>query len=146
MPLAAKRRSGHASRPRLDNPVLHLAAAVAKAGEWFTPMRLNETTRAFFMRLAKISPPEEAWLYTHLDDPVVGLQAQEIIRRTNPIYNSMLRTSVSPTVLKAGFRVNVIPGDGLATLDVRALPDEDMDAFVKQMAALINDPAVEIVQ
>ena len=143
---SAKGTSGHASRPRLDNPVVHLANAVGKVGDWLTPMRLNETTRAFFERLATISPPEEAWLYTHLEDPVLGLQVQEILRRTNPIYNSMLRTTVAPTVLKAGFRVNVIPGDALATLDVRALPDENMEAFLGQMAALINDPSVEIVQ
>jgi acetylornithine deacetylase/succinyl-diaminopimelate desuccinylase-like protein len=144
--LAAKGVSAHASRPRLDNPVTHLAVAVGRVGEWFTPMRLNDTTRAFFTQLAKISPPDEAWFYTHLEDPVVGPQAQEVIRRTNFINNSMLRTTISPTVLKAGFRVNVVPGDALATLDVRALPDEDWPAFLTQLRTLINDPSVDVVE
>src|SRR2546423_577127 len=51
--------SGHGSMPRLDNAITHLAAAVAKIGAWQAPMRLNDTTRAFFERLAKISPPEK---------------------------------------------------------------------------------------
>lgn len=142
--LTAKGVSAHASRPRLDNPVTHLAAAVAKLGEWQAPMRLNATTRAFFSGIAAVSPPEEAWLYTHLEDPVVGAQMQEIIRRTNPVYNATLRTTLSPTVLKAGFRVNVVPADATATLDVRAVPDEDWPAFLAQLHQLINDPTVDI--
>jgi acetylornithine deacetylase/succinyl-diaminopimelate desuccinylase-like protein len=57
----------------------------------------------------------------------------------------MLRTTISPTIIKGGFRVNVIPGDAEATLDVRALPDEDMDAFLSTLRAVIDDPAVEVV-
>ena len=144
--LASKGTSGHGSRPRPDNALVHLAAAVAKAGAWQPPVRLNDTTRTYFQRLAQISPPEEAWLYTHFNDPVVGAQVQEIFRLTEKYYteNSILRTSISPTVMKSGFRFNVIPGDGLATLDVRALPDEDMPAFVKTLEGVINDPAITI--
>jgi len=144
--VAAQGVSGHGSRPRPDNAVLHLATAVAKIGAWQPPMRLNDTTRAFFTRLAKISPPDEAWLFTRFSDPVVGTDVQEIFRKTEKYfgYNSMLRTSISPTVLKAGFKFNVIPADALATLDVRALPDEDMSAFVKALERLVADPAVTI--
>jgi acetylornithine deacetylase/succinyl-diaminopimelate desuccinylase-like protein len=52
---------------------------------------------------------------------------------------------VVPTILKAGFRSNVIPSEAEATVDIRALPDEDMPAFYEWMKHLINDPAVEIV-
>jgi len=143
--LSAKGTSGHGSRPRPDNAIVHLAAAVAKVGAWQPPMRLNDTTREFFSRLAKISPPEESFLYTHLEDSALGAMAQEKIRVTNLGYNSMLRTSISPTIIRGGFRNNVIPGDALATLDVRALPDEDMDRFASTLRELINDPAVEVV-
>ena len=137
--------SGHGSRPRPDNAIVHLAAAVAKVGAWQPPLRFNEITRTYFQRLAQISAPGDAWIYTHLDDPVLGAQAQEIVRRTNFLHNSMLRTSISPTVIKGGFQANVIPADALATLDVRALPDEDMTAFVAAMRQVIDDPTVDIV-
>ena len=145
--LSAKGVSGHASRPRPDNAIVHLAAAVAKiGGAWQPPVRLNDTTRAYFQRLAQVSSPEDAWLFTHFNDPVVGPQVQEIMRVSEKYFyeNSALRTSVSPTVLKGGFRVNVIPGDALATLDVRALPDEDMDAFIKTLEQVIADPAITV--
>jgi acetylornithine deacetylase/succinyl-diaminopimelate desuccinylase-like protein len=143
--LVARGTSGHGSVPRPDNAITHLAAAVARVGNWQAPMRLNETTRAFFSRLAKISPADEAYLYSHLEDPANSGMIQEKIRTGNGTYNSMLRTSVVPTIIKGGFRSNVIPGDAEATLDVRAVPDEDIDALAETLRKLINDPAVEVV-
>ncbi len=140
--VVARGTSAHGSMPRLDNPIVHLAAAVAKIGAYQPPMRLIETTKAFFERTAAISPPDEAFLLTHLSDPMV----QETLRRTNVTYNSMLRTSISPNIIKGGFRVNVIPGDATATLDVRSLPGEDMDKLVADLKTLVDDPAVQIVR
>src|SRR5262245_16004352 len=143
--LVARGTSGHGSVPRMDNAITHLAAAVAKVGNWQAPMRLNETTRVFFSRLSKISPPNEAYLYSNLDDATKSETVQEKIRTANPTYNSMLRTSIVPTIIKGGFRSNVIPGDAEATLDVRAVPDEDIEALAQSLRKLINDPAVEVV-
>jgi acetylornithine deacetylase/succinyl-diaminopimelate desuccinylase-like protein len=143
--LVAKGTSGHGSVPRVDNAITHLAAAVAKVGNWQAPVHLNETTRAFFSRLAKISPRDEGYLYSQLEDPATSEMIQEKIRAANPMYNSMLRTSIVPTIIKGGFRSNVIPGDAEATLDVRAVPDEDIDALADALRKLINDPAVEVI-
>jgi acetylornithine deacetylase/succinyl-diaminopimelate desuccinylase-like protein len=139
--LEATGSSGHGSVPRVDNAVTHLAAAVAKAGTWDTPARLNETTRAFFERLATISPPEEAAWYRNILDPKV----QEELKRKKPQYYSMVRTSVVPTMLKAGLKSNVIPPTAEATLDIRALPDEDLVKFREMLAGIINDPQVKVV-
>jgi acetylornithine deacetylase/succinyl-diaminopimelate desuccinylase-like protein len=139
--LEASGSSGHGSVPRLDNAVVHLAAAVEKAGTWQTPARLNETTAEFFKRLATISPPEEAQWYQNVLDPAV--QAQ--LRVKKPAYYSMLRTSVVPTMLQAGIKENVIPPTASATLDVRALPDEDLPKFRGMLAELINDPQVKVL-
>lgn len=143
--LRAKGTSGHGSRPRPDNAIVHLAAAVAKFGAWQPPMRLNDTTREYFKRLAAISPPEKAALYNQLEDPAQSAKIQEQFRTRDIARNSMLRTSISPNIIKGGFRGNVIPGDAEATLDVRALPDEDMEAFLSTLRAVIDDPAVEII-
>jgi len=70
---------------------------------------------------------------------------QEKIRTQYVTYNSMLRTSIVPTIIKGGFRSNVIPGDAEATLDVRAVPDEDIPALAASLRKLINDPAVEVI-
>ncbi len=139
--LVAHGTSGHGSAPRVDNAITHLAAAVAKVGTWEAPMRLNETTRRFFQELAKISPPDKAQLYARVTDPA----AQQKLHETDPAYYSMLRTSLAPTIIRGGFRSNVIPAEAEARLDVRALPDEDMTALKGQLTKLINDRQVEIV-
>ena len=116
--LVAHGTSGHGSAPRLDNAIAHLAAAVDKAARWEAPMRLNETTRRFFQEMAKISVPERAQLYAHVDDPAVQQKLHEI----QPSYYSMLRTSLVPTIIKGGFRSNVIPADAEARFDVVPCP------------------------
>lgn len=142
--ITAKGVSGHGSRPRPDNAIVHLAMAIAKIGNWQSSMRLNETTREYFKRLATISPPEDALAYARLEDPAHTEAVQERFRLSELGHNSMVRTTISPNIIRGGFRSNVIPGDANATLDVRALPDEDMTSFTNTLAQLINDPAVTI--
>jgi len=142
--LVVRGTSGHGSVPRVDNALIHLSAAVAKVGAWETPMRLNDTTRTYFEKLAAISPPEKAARYNGLLDPKRAPAIQRYLAVNEPQRYSMLRTSIVPTILKAGFRVNVIPSEAEATLDVRALPDEDMDKLFAEMQKVIGDPAVKI--
>jgi acetylornithine deacetylase/succinyl-diaminopimelate desuccinylase-like protein len=139
--LVAHGTSGHGSAPRVDNAIAHLAAAVDKAARWEAPMRLNETTRRFFEQMAKISPPEKARLFAHVEDPAV----QQKLHQAEPAYYSMLCTSLVPTIIKGGFRSNVIPAEAEARFDVRALPDENMPALKAELARLFNDPAITIV-
>jgi acetylornithine deacetylase/succinyl-diaminopimelate desuccinylase-like protein len=139
--LIAQGTSGHGSAPRIDNAIAHLAAAVEKVSNWEAPMRLNETTRRFFEQMSKIAPPGEAKLYANVEDPAV----QQRLHETAPAYYSMLRTSLVPTIIKGGFRSNVIPAEAEARFDVRALPDENMDALKASLTRLFNDPAITIV-
>ena len=57
----------------------------------------------------------------------------------------MLRTSIVPTILKAGVGPNVIPSEAEVTLDIRALPDEDIPKLFAEMTRIIGDPAVKVV-
>ncbi len=143
--LVARGTPGHGSMPRLDNAVMILANAVAKAAAWQTEMRLNETTETYFRRLAAIAPPDEAVLYDNVTNPEMTQDIQQQFLETFPYHYSILRTSVVPTVIDAGFRNNVIPSEASAILDIRMLPDENVEGFYEQLAAVIDDPRVEIV-
>lgn len=143
--LVANGTSGHGSVPRMDNALIHLGAAVEKVGRWQTPMRLNDTTRTYFEKLATISTPEKAARYNALLNPQTAEAAQSYLREHEPQAYSMLRTSVVPTMLKAGVGANVIPSEAEATLDIRALPDENITQFYAEMGRIIGDPQVKIV-
>jgi acetylornithine deacetylase/succinyl-diaminopimelate desuccinylase-like protein len=136
--------AGHGSRPLRSNAVVHLARAVDRVASWTPPSRLNDTTRYYFERLATVSAGEDAARYNGLGDAAKRAAIEEYFAENEPGHYSMLRTSISPTIIKAGYQVNVIPSEAEATLDVRGLPDEDMDAFVAQIKKVVNDPAVEV--
>ena len=143
--LVAKGISGHGSRPMRTNAIVHLSRAVEKIAMWDPPMRFNDTTRYYFEKLAGLSSPEEASHYNALFDPQKSAAAREYLAEHEPGHYSMLHTSISPNIITGGFQVNVIPSEATATLDIRALPDEDMPKFLELMKQVINDPEVEIV-
>jgi acetylornithine deacetylase/succinyl-diaminopimelate desuccinylase-like protein len=143
--LVARGTAGHGSMPRVDNAVTAVAKAVAKLGEWRTEMRMNDTTRAYFDRMAAMSDPEDAWRYRNIENPDETDAIQQYFLENYPYHYSVLRTSVVPTIIDGGFRKNVIPSEATAVLDIRMLPDEDVDAFYANMDDIIDDPNVEIV-
>lgn len=143
--LIARGTPGHGSIPRVDNAVTILANAIAKAAAWETDARLNNTTRTYFQRMASISSPEDAFRFNNVENPDETADIQQHFLRTFPYHYSIMRTSVVPTVIDAGFRKNVIPSEASAILDIRMLPDEDVDGFYQLLAQVIDDPRVTIV-
>jgi acetylornithine deacetylase/succinyl-diaminopimelate desuccinylase-like protein len=144
--LVARGPAGHGSVPLKTNAVTHLASAVSRVAEWKAPIRLNETTRVYFERLAAISTPADAARYRALlsADPRVSGPADDYLIEHEPRHASMIRTSSSPTIIQAGYRVNVIPSEVRATLDVRMHPGDDPAAFLAELRKVVNDPAVEV--
>ena len=144
--LTARGPSGHGSVPLQGNAVVHLATAVAKIGAWRAPVRLNEITRAYFRRLATISTPQEAARYLAVagSDPAKVAASDQYFLWNEPRHASMIRTSVSPNIVQGGYRVNVIPSEAKATLDVRMMPDEDTVAFLATVRKVIGDTAVTV--
>src|SRR5437868_5977947 len=144
--LTAHGISGHGSIPLKSNAIVHLAAAVARVGEWRPEIRFNETTGTYFRGLATVSPPDVAAHYRDIpsSDPRLRAAADDWIVEHEPYHSSMLRTSVSPNIFAGGYRSNVIPSEARATLDVRMVPDEDPAAFLEQVKKVVNDPAVEV--
>ena len=143
--LVAHGPAGHGSRPLRTSAIVHLAKAVETIAAWDPPMRFNDTTRYYFEKMATVSTPEEAARFKGLFDSEKAPAIREYLAEHDPISYSMLHTSISPNIIQGGYQVNVIPSEAEATLDIRALPDEKIDAFYDAMRKVINDPAVEVV-
>jgi len=143
--LIAHGPAGHGSRPLQTNALVHLAKAVETIAAWDPPMRFNDTTRYYFEKMAAVVDPEEAARFKGLFDAKKAPAVREYLAGHDPISYSMLHTSISPNIIKGGYQVNVIPSEAEATLDIRALPDENIAAFYDLMRKVINDPAVELV-
>jgi acetylornithine deacetylase/succinyl-diaminopimelate desuccinylase-like protein len=144
--LTARGVAGHGSVPLKSNAIVHLATAISAVDAWRGPLRVNETTAAYFKRLASISTPGDAKQYLGALslDPKVMASSYDYFLENEPRHASMLRSSISPNIIQAGYRSNVIPSEARVTLDVRLLPDEDQDKFLQEVRRIVNDPAIEV--
>ena len=144
--IIARGPAGHGSVPSRNNAVTSLSAAVGKVANWVPPLRLNETTGAYFRKLQTMVTPEVAKVYRDVlsPDSKVNGPAAEWLLENQPAHWSMLHTSLVPTIVDAGFRYNVIPSEVKATFDVRLHPDENQETFLDEVRKVINDPRVEV--
>jgi len=136
----AKGPAGHASVPTKENAVVHLASAVAKIGAYQPPVHINSVVRRYFEGLAAISDDEIAKWIRSLESSDRGEHAQRVISDANPQWNAMLRDTIAPSMLNAGVRPNVIPGEAHAMLNVRLLPGDTIDVVLGELTKLVNDP------
>ncbi len=139
----AKGTSGHASVPRKDNPVTHLAVAIGKIGNFETPVQFNSVTRAYFEGIASIQDEETSKWMRALESADRGDHAARWVSDANPVWNSMLRDTISPTMLQAGIRKNVIPPDARAVLNIRLLPGNTVSPLLAKLQTLVNDPEIQ---
>ena len=142
--LAARGVAGHGSVPLQNNSVVRLAKAISAIADWRSPIRLNETTYTYFERLASISPPDAGERYLAVLDSGRASEADEYFLAYEPRHASMLRSSLSPTIFDAGYRINVIPSESRASVDFRALPDENIQDYLEQIREVIGDDSIEV--
>jgi acetylornithine deacetylase/succinyl-diaminopimelate desuccinylase-like protein len=130
MKLTARGRAGHGSMLNSENAVTDLAAAVARIGAHRWPVRLTPTMRVLLAAVAELAgteaTPENA---ESLVDEFGGAAR---------MLGAVLRNTVNPTMLGAGYKVNVIPTEATAHVDGRFLPGFE-DEFFQTMAGLIGD-------
>ena len=140
----AKGRTGHGSMPHPDSAAVKLVRALDRLVAWETPFVVIPLVKEYFANLAKVRPPEETKGYQDIEE---GLRDPVFTKAfiANPQYNAMVRNTITPTILKAGQMVNVIPSEAQASFDCRLLPGTPSEAFLAQVRAVIGAEEVEIV-
>ena len=141
--LTATGKGGHSSTPTKDNPVVHIAAAVGKIGNYTAPVHLTSIVRRYFETLAPLEDEETSKWMRVVDTSDRGEHAQRFLSDANPMWNSMMRDTVAPPMLQAGIRPNVIPSEAHATLNIRLIPGDTIDLVVNDLKKLVNDPQIK---
>ncbi|MCU0264559.1 MAG: M20/M25/M40 family metallo-hydrolase [Actinomycetia bacterium] len=144
MRLTATGRAGHGSMTNDDNAVTELCEAVARLGRHRFPVRVTKTVRRF---LDEVSDALGVTL-----DPD---DMDAVIARLGPIailIGATLRNTVNPSMLSAGYKVNVIPAQAQAHVDGRFLPGFEEEFFAEvdgllgpkvQREFVVHDVALE---
>lgn len=128
--LTASGRAGHGSMINDDNAVSRIAQAVAKLGAHEFPITHTATVDALLAKITEL---------TGLEFPEEDLESS--VAKVGPIsriLNATLRNTANPTMLKAGYKANVIPSTASATVDCRVLPGSEA-TFRDEVAQIVGD-------
>jgi acetylornithine deacetylase/succinyl-diaminopimelate desuccinylase-like protein len=130
--LKARGTSGHGSMPHPDNPNVKLIHALEAVTQWETPYNILPMVKEYFFRMAPKQPPDERKFFEDIEK---GLSDPSFSARltSNPIYNAMVRDTISLTMLQGGSKANVIPSESNATLDCRLIPGSSKKNFLKEI-------------
>ena len=138
MRLVARGRPGHGSMQHDDNAVIRLAEAVARVGRYEFPVVMTKTVRQFLEALSEQLGVE---IDLAAADPA---EIEALIGRLGSLarmVGATLRNSANPTMLRAGYKSNVIPGGAEAVVDGRFLPGQE-EEFERQIDALLGEGGV----
>jgi acetylornithine deacetylase/succinyl-diaminopimelate desuccinylase-like protein len=134
---------GHSSVPVRDNAITHLSDALVKLGAYDFPVRLNAVTRAYFTRLAAITPGAMGQaMKAIVANP--GDTAAARVLSSDPRYNSQLRTTCVATILSGGHAANALPQRARANVNCRILPDESPEEVRLQLERVVANPKVTV--
>ncbi|MGE4606905.1 MAG: M20/M25/M40 family metallo-hydrolase [Myxococcota bacterium] len=135
--LTAKGRPGHGSIPHGDNAALRLIQALSRIADIETSVVLRPETELTLQTLI-----DNGMLPADLDfrDP----QALRGLAAASDLVRALVSNTVSLTTLGGGKKRNVIPAAASATLDCRLLPAQDVDRYLEDLRAIIDDEKVEI--
>lgn len=136
--LTARGKAGHGSKVSRANAVSRLAAAIARIGEYEWPQRLTPTVSAALKELAAVHGLAEP----DVDAP--DFDADKLLAELGPaaaLVEPTVRNSANPTILDAGYKINVIPGSATAFVDGRMLPggEEEFKHTLDQLTGPLVD-------
>ncbi len=138
----ARGTPGHGSLPHDDNAVVKLSDAVTRLGRASLPYKRTPVAEAFVQGLARHMGGVPGLIMRLLAVPAV---APTLIRRlpmpagTRRTLYAMFHNTVTPTMLQAGEKVNVIPSQAEALVDARILPGDDQERLFAQVREVIGD-------
>jgi acetylornithine deacetylase/succinyl-diaminopimelate desuccinylase-like protein len=143
--LEVKNRGGHSSVPRADNAIYRLAEGLVRLSKFSFPQRLNDTTRAFYERIAQFENEQMAAdiraVLSEKPDP------SALSRLTsNPGDNAQLRTTCVATMLEGGHAVNALPQLASAKVNCRIMPGEPVEEVKATLERVLADDQIVVTQ
>jgi acetylornithine deacetylase/succinyl-diaminopimelate desuccinylase-like protein len=130
MRLTAKGAAGHGSMRHPDNAVTALSAAVARIGAHEWPVRLTPSMQVLLSSVGELAGTEAT--------PENAEALIEEFGSAARMLGAVIKHTTNPTMLSAGYKVNVVPGEATAHVDGRFLPGFE-DEFFDTLAELVGD-------
>ena len=134
---------GHSSLPVPDNAIYHLAAGLTRLADYHFPFELNNVTRAYYERMARVETGQRAADMQAILKQPPDLDAVARLSR-DPIDNSILHTTCVATRLNAGHANNALPQSAQANVDCRIEPGHPAEEIRKTLEQVLADPEISV--
>jgi acetylornithine deacetylase/succinyl-diaminopimelate desuccinylase-like protein len=134
---------GHSSRPRPDNAIYELAAALVRIGQYEFPVQFSDTTRAYFTETAKLTGDETGVAMLRLIANPNDTEANAIVSKDHT-FHSMLRTTCVATELDGGHAKNALPQRAGANINCRMFPGDPIENVRAQLVKAAGNPAITV--
>lgn len=141
--LTAKGSAGHGSMPIANSAPNRLVRGLGRLIDAPVKFTVLPMVQKYFSEIAALEPPETRSIYRDLTSASRDPHAVELIMNDKQ-KASMLRNTISLTVLKAGYKTNVIPAEASAELDCRLLPNVKPEQFIAEIKRVLDDPDIEV--
>ncbi|HEX7486616.1 MAG TPA: M20/M25/M40 family metallo-hydrolase [Vicinamibacterales bacterium] len=142
--LEARNSGGHSSLPVKDNAIYHLAQGLSRLAAFEFPVRLNETTRAFFERMSGIRKGAVAADMKAVAATPPDAAAAARLSAASAYYNAMMRTTCVATRLEGGHAENALPQLARAVVNCRMLPEDSPKDVQNALVRVLADPAIAV--
>jgi acetylornithine deacetylase/succinyl-diaminopimelate desuccinylase-like protein len=142
--LVAHGNPGHGSTPQVETAVTRVLRAGNRLAETHFPARVVPAVQAMFEGMAPYQDETLAARYADIGNAVRDVEFMQYLQLTNPAQHALLRNTCSLTRMEGSSKINVVPTEAVIELDCRLLPDQDPDAFIDDLAVIINDPNISI--
>jgi acetylornithine deacetylase/succinyl-diaminopimelate desuccinylase-like protein len=136
---------GHSSRPVPDNAIYHVARAVDRISQYEFPVQINDTTRAYFTRMAKVQGGEVGAAMTAIVANPQDKAAYATLSKDANLH-AILGTTCVATRFDAGHANNALPQRARAIINCRIFPGTTREEVRQTLVKLAADPAVAITQ
>ena len=134
---------GHSSIPIRDNAIYELADALTRVRDYEFPLRMSDTTRAYFAKSGAARGDDMGRAMMALAKDPTDAAAEKRVS-SDRSYHSMLRTTCVATLLDGGHADNALPQRAGANINCRIFPGETVEQTAAALAAAIKDPGVKI--
>jgi acetylornithine deacetylase/succinyl-diaminopimelate desuccinylase-like protein len=134
---------GHSSRPVPENAIYQLAQALIKIREHEFPVKLTETTRAYFAKAGAARNDDMGHAMVALSQSPDNKDAEAIVSK-DASFHSMLRTTCVATLLSGGHAENALPQRATANVNCRIFPGETVEGTMATLGEVIGDAGVKI--
>lgn len=141
--LTATGRPGHGSMPPSGTAVTRIVNALARLQTTAPPPRVTEEVQSFFAALAPMQEGPDRQRFADLRRSLQEARFRDTFL-LDPRQASLVQDTITPTILAAGSKTNVIPGKASAELDCRLLPDTSREEFVASVRERLDDPLVQV--